>query len=218
MKKKYVVTDVDGVLLNRMPVYGEIFSNLLYKRFGINKDFSKKLYFSTAGTPIDEQFALVIKAAGFVVVSSIVSLLVKLFFEENSTREVIFFDGAQDIIKKFIMEGMALFATSGSQTEELKNIFFQNNLHYSVIMGSDIIKKSSKHIEIFAESVSVSLQEFASNAVYIGDGAGDMKIAKECGILAVGILTCPGVEEINLFEAGADVVIKDISQFPLYVL
>lgn len=218
MKKKYIITDVDGVLLDRMPVYGEIFSELLCKRFNIDREFSKKIYFSTSGTPIGEQFALVIRESGFVNITSIIAKLEKDFFAENAKKEALFFPGAKEVISKLTMDGCALFASSGSQTEELKNIFIKNNLHYSVVMGSDVVKKSSKHIEAFAKSVSAPFDEFVVNAIYIGDGPGDMKIAKECNIQAVGILTCPGIKEADLRNAGADYVIHNISEFPKYVL
>ncbi len=218
MKKKFVVTDVDGVLLDRMPVYGEVFSELLEKELGINKDFSKKIYFSSAGTSIDKQFRMVILDAKRSVGEGMIDFLVNRFFKINAEKEILFFPGAKEVISDLTMKGCALFATSGSNTDELKTIFIKNNLLYSMVMGSDEIKKSSEHIRIFAESVSLSMQEFCKNGVYIGDGPGDMKIARECDLLAIGILTCPGICERDMIVAGADFVINDISEFPQYVL
>ncbi|MDA3840516.1 MAG: HAD hydrolase-like protein [Patescibacteria group bacterium] len=218
MKKKYVVTDVDGVLLDRMPVYGEIFSELLRTCYGIDKKFSKKLFFSTAGTPIDKQFALAISESCFVKITSVISKLEKDFFIESAKREVSFFPRAKEVIAKLNMVGCTLFASSGSQTRELEKIFLENMLPYRMILGSNEIKRGPEHIKIFAENVYLSIEEFAVNAVYIGDGPRDMEIARECNMLAIGILTCPGVSEENLRNAGADYVINDISELPTYVL
>jgi phosphoglycolate phosphatase len=50
-------------------------------------------------------------------------------------------------------------------------------------------------------------------AVYVGDHVGDMHGARAAGALAVGVLTGPCVAK-ELTEAGADVVLTDLTAFP----
>jgi len=53
--------------------------------------------------------------------------------------------------------------------------------------------------------------------VYVGDGEGDMALAKAAGIVAIGRLT--GDNEAELGEAGADYVIRELNELePLLAL
>jgi len=215
MAKKFVVTDIDGVILDRMAIYGEVFSDLLNKGFQIDRELSKNIFFSTAGTPINQQFKLAINESGAYVRNGVIRLLVKLFFRTSSEREISFFLGAKEILEKMAMEGIGLFATSGSNTDEIVKIMRDENVFYSMILGSEKTEKSSEHISLFASSLKINREEFAENALYIGDGPRDMEIARECGIFAVGITNT--VKESVLREAGADAIITDICQLPAYV-
>jgi phosphoglycolate phosphatase len=50
-------------------------------------------------------------------------------------------------------------------------------------------------------------------AVYIGDTPADMSAARTAGVVAVGVPTGSFGEQ-DLRDAGADVVLKDLTEFP----
>jgi len=61
---------------------------------------------------------------------------------------------------------------------------------------------------MLGEKVGLSLEQFAQQSVYFGDGPGDMRLAKEAGIFAIGVAQT--VSPDLLKEAGADLVIEKI--------
>jgi phosphoglycolate phosphatase len=76
------------------------------------------------------------------------------------------------------------------------------------LIGFDIYKKGLKHIEMLAEKVGLPLDQFATQSVYFGDGPGDMRLAKNAGIFAIGVAQTVNPELLK--EAGADLVIEKI--------
>lgn len=76
------------------------------------------------------------------------------------------------------------------------------------LIGFDIYKKGLKHIEMLAAKGGLSLEQFASQSVYFGDGPGDMRLAKNAGIFAIGVAQTVNPELLK--EAGADLVIAKI--------
>ncbi|GGR65757.1 hydrolase [Streptomyces roseolus] len=64
---------------------------------------------------------------------------------------------------------------------------------------------------LFAEAKAEALREYGAS-VYVGDHVGDVRGAKAAGALSVAVATGPcGPEELR--EAGADVVLKDLTDF-----
>ncbi|TQF03866.1 HAD family hydrolase [Kitasatospora acidiphila] len=69
--------------------------------------------------------------------------------------------------------------------------------------------------DLWAETKGVALRELGAQ-VYVGDHLGDIVGARSGGALAVGVATGPyGVEQ--LAEAGADVVLADLTEFPAWL-
>jgi phosphoglycolate phosphatase len=81
-----------------------------------------------------------------------------------------------------------------------------NNIDF--LLGFDTYKKSKKHMEILAENENMSLEEFAKQSIYFGDGPGDMQIAKDAGLYAIGVAQTVSSE--LLMDSGADLVLDKI--------
>ena len=207
---RFVVTDIDGTIVDSMPKYVSAFCALV-EPFGISQERAREMYFGSAGTPIDLQFKQVLQSSGVDLADDAVKELVRLFFEKAREVRSPPFPGARDVLQEIKARGLLLCATSGSNTGELKEIFAQEGLEYYVVLGSDVIKKGDLHIQRFAEYFGVSLAEFCSQAIYLGDGPTDMEIARRNGILACGITTT--VSREKLIAAGAEVVVQTLLGF-----
>ncbi|MDH6141324.1 MULTISPECIES: HAD family hydrolase [Kitasatospora] len=69
--------------------------------------------------------------------------------------------------------------------------------------------------DLWAETKGAALRELGAQ-VYVGDHLGDIVGARAGGALAVGVATGPyGAEQ--LAEAGADVVLADLTEFPAWL-
>ncbi|WP_351227099.1 HAD family hydrolase [Streptomyces sp. NPDC002133] len=68
---------------------------------------------------------------------------------------------------------------------------------------------------LWAEAKAVALREHGAR-VYVGDHTGDVRGARTAGALSVAVPTGP-CREGELREAGADVVLPDLTAFPAWV-
>jgi phosphoglycolate phosphatase len=57
---KYIVTDLNGTLIDAMPTYTRIFGDVLKRRAGLDFPEIAEYSLNAAGTPWDEQFAAVL--------------------------------------------------------------------------------------------------------------------------------------------------------------
>lgn len=214
MKFRYVVTDVDGVILDRMQMFADIFAQLCDEAWGAGIERARGYYLWTAGTPLPDQFTGVVRLCMRATSHKEMANLEKRFFAEVKRRNVDVFEGAVGTVQELCKEGRQLFATTGSQTDEIKRVFTAIEIrgYYVKIMGSDKIAKGEEHIHLFAEAVGVSFNEFCRHAVYVGDGAFDMETARRCKMLAVGLTTT--LSEERMVEAGAQHILPSIVDLP----
>ncbi|MDO8435845.1 MAG: HAD hydrolase-like protein [bacterium] len=210
-KIKFVITDVDGVVFDRMPIFQTTFVEMMFRHYGIQKDFAAKYYYDTAGIPLQGQSGQLV---GILQIHNIsftaedIDRFVREFIQIAYKGEPKIFPGVKEILIDIKKSGRDLLASSGSPTSELKTLFAKYNLPYDFFLGSDKILKGDKHIELFANHFSLTLGEFCQKALLIGDGPADMGLAKRNGIFAVGITNTVSAEK--LLVSGASVVIESI--------
>jgi phosphoglycolate phosphatase len=122
------------------------------------------------------------------------------------------YPGAKELLQFFRQKGCRIYVTSASGTGAMiKRIYELGMLPWvDFLLGSDVYKKSPKHIEMLAEKEMLPLGDFVRQAVYFGDGPGDMRIAQTVGIFTVGVAQTVVPEK--LYAAGADLVIGRIGE------
>jgi len=209
MKKfKFGIFDVDGNLVDSMPVYNKTFSRILFRRFGIPAEESNKYYLTSAGTPLNVQFRYMLENNNKSIEN--IEKMVEEFFYTVNQVDYYWYQGAKDLILDLRRKNFTLFVTTGSQTEVTKKKLEKAGMakHFELILGSSEILKGPGHIKRFVQLVGLPIEEFSKQAFYCGDGPRDMEIAKEFGIYAIGVAQT--VSKEKLLEAGADVVVNSI--------
>jgi len=209
-KLRFVVTDIDGTILDRMPIYTQVFVDLLAP-FGLDSQAAKTYYLDSAGLPIDTQFLEAISLAGRSIDSLELAEIVRRFFAAAGREKVQPFLQAHAVLHALKAAGLFLCATSGSNTTELMETFAREDLPYDMVLGSDEVKKGEAHIRLFAENFGVSFEDFCARAIFLGDGPTDMAIAGRCRIRACGITTT--VDQGKLLTAGADHIVVSLDEF-----
>ena len=210
-KYNYGIFDVDGSLVDSMPVYTETFSGILFRGFGISVKESDEYYLNSAGTPLDVQFEHMLEKNDKPTEG--IEQMVKEFFNAVNQVDYSWYQGAKELIRGLRCRNFTLFVTTGSQTSVTKKKLEKAGIAncFKLILGSSEISKGPRHIEEFAKSAALSIEEFSRQAFYCGDGIRDMEIAKECGgIYAVGVAQT--VNKEKLLEAGADVAVDKIGE------
>ncbi len=211
VKIKYAVFDLNGTLIDAMSIYTRVFCDVLKRRTGIeNLDIPdiEKYSVAATGTPWDEQFTYVLDSHKYST-DEVPKLLDEFCNIVNETKYSLF-PKVKELLELFKEKGYRVLITSGSSTgamiKRIYDLGILNNIDF--LLGFDTYKKSKKHMEMLAENENVSLEDFAGQAIYFGDGPGDMRIAKNSGLYAIGVAQTINTELLK--DAGADLVLEKI--------
>jgi phosphoglycolate phosphatase len=209
-KIRYIVTDLNGTLIDAMPTYTRVFRDVLRRRAGLDLPDITEYVRGAAGTPWDEQFAAVLEKNQRPkdAVPEMMDEFCSLVAEEKYSL----YPGTEELLRLFREKGCKIYITSASGTGAMvRRIYEMGILPYvDFLLGFDVYKKSPKHILMLAEKERLPLPDFTSQAVYFGDGPGDMRIAEMCGIYTIGVAQT--VSREKLLEAGADLVIDRLAE------
>lgn len=205
---KYVVTDLNGTLIDAMPTYTRVFCDILKRRAGLDTPDIAAYSVSATGTPWDEQFQTVLER--YEKPKDSAPQMMDEFCSLVAEEKYQLYTGVEELLRKFRERGCKILVTSGSGTGAMiKRTYEMGILPYvDFILGFDVYKKSPKHLAMLAEKEGMTMEEFSRCAIYFGDGPGDMRIAKECGLFAIGVAQTVSAEELK--EAGADLVLEQI--------
>lgn len=209
-KIKFVITDIDGVVFDRMPVWQATFAEMMLRHYGVPADIAGRHYYDTAGIHLSGQLEMILKTRGINFTAEEINAFVEEFIQLSRKTEPKLFPGVKEVLEQIKRAGKDLLASSGSPTPELAMLFAKYNLPYDFFIGSDEVKKGDRHIELLAKHFSLPPAEFCGQALYIGDGPPDMELGKRNGIFAVGITNTVSAEK--LLAAGADTIIANITE------
>ncbi|MFA6436706.1 MAG: HAD family phosphatase [Candidatus Paceibacterota bacterium] len=210
--KRFVVFDADGTLFNTMPGYRETFSDLVHRYFDVDKDVARRFYFATAGMNLKEQFRGLLRQEGKSFTEADIAERYEEFFEMSEELPADLFNDVRQLLDDLKRENVKMFITSGTKGRILHRRLRETGLleYFTMFLGSDDIPKGGAHITIFAEIIDVSFDDFTSQGCLVGDGSGDMKLARKAKMLAIGITRTVSADA--LIQAGADIVISSLSE------
>ena len=207
-KIKYIVSDLNGTLVDAMPIYTRVFCDVVKRHTGIESPKVAAYSIAATGTPWDEQFSHILEHHKLPKeeVPKMMDEFCNIIYEETYSP----FPAVEALLKLFKTNGYKVFITSGSGTGPMMKRLYEVGIfpYIECLLGFDIYKKGPKHIEMLAEKEGLSLKQFALQSVYFGDGPGDMRLAKNAGIFAIGVAQTVNPELLK--EAGADLVIAKI--------
>ncbi|MFA5746849.1 MAG: HAD hydrolase-like protein [Candidatus Paceibacterota bacterium] len=214
MNFKYLITDVDGVIFDRMPVYLSAITEVL-KPFGFSKEAIRSYFYGSLGTPVGIQIKGILNRSGFDIGDGQMERMLKEFWAISAGNKTNLFPGVKETLEEMKSQGLFIMASSGSNTDEIGRSFKEHGLPYDFYLGSDQVLKGDEHIKIFAGNFSLDLADFCRQAIFIGDGTTDMQIASRNGIFGIGITNTIPAED--LLSAGAKAVISNISELSGYL-
>ena len=194
MLREFAVFDIEGTLLNNKKLYRKIRKELFDLKI---HSLLSRLYFKV--------FRGSCKVDG----------LIYDFFEGIDEKNPKLFNGVRPVLENFSERRIKLFASTGSKVLKAKEKLEQAGIlgFFELVLGREIPKAG--HIPLFACHLRVTLEEFSSKAVYIGDEPKDMFLAKRFGLYAIGVTNT--VSERILKEAGADEVVENFEELMKFI-
>lgn len=211
----FLIFDMDGTLIDSMEQHAQLFSQMLYERFGIPIEIGKSEYLKTAGKPLDEQFKHVILLTKGLYSYEIDELL-ESFWGIIENIKPILFPEVFNALAVFWEAGYKLIIISGCSPcvveSKLRNAGISH--FFSIKLGTDKntpqMIKGDGHFNIIRSQFALSLSEFQSNTAFIGDTNYDMNLGLSAGILTIGRITQNNALELK--SNGGSFVISTLSE------
>jgi phosphoglycolate phosphatase len=116
-----------------------------------------------------------------------------------------------DAVKEMNLKVGLCTINSEKSTDFILRRFRINDYFDAVVTRSKVkyVKPNTEHLEAVLKELGVN----ASETVVVGDGAGDMRCAKESKAIAVGLPT--GFSSANdLMNSGADYIVSSVADLP----
>ena len=208
-KIKYLITDVDGVIFDTVPVILAAGAKIM-QPLGISKELVYSYAKNSLGTPIECQIRGIMAKTGKSINDDEVMELVKNFWNELENNPVELFPSVKETLDGFKNKGIIILASTGSNTAKTGQLFEKFGLPYDFFLGSDEIMKGDAHIEIFARHFLIHKTDFCRQAAFVGDGTVDMQIAARNKIYGIGITNSIPAEA--LMAAGAQAIISNFAE------
>jgi phosphoglycolate phosphatase len=144
------------------------------------------------------------------------STLEEVMRRRNDTGEALtLFPEAREVVGRIAAAGYTLVLTTNSPQQGLAERLAEAGIgtHFRLALGTDYsggVAKGPEHVRIAAAELGMTLDAIAGQAVLIGDQEGDMRLAREFGMLAVGRTN--GANGGRLRAAGAAYLIADLGE------
>lgn len=171
-KKRIFLFDFDGVIIDSLPIITDVY-NKTCSKFGLDRNYSEEEFAKFYIGNFHESLAKVIPK----------DLLDKVLEEKGKefTRRVAeyrVFPMIKEVLSK-LGEKFEIVIVSSNTTSFIKECLKHNALPDYVVLGGDIEKSKVKKI------LKIKEENPDKEIFYVGDTVGDIKEAKEAGIISV---------------------------------
>lgn len=212
-KKPIIVFDMDGTLIDSMPLHIKTFVNLTQNFSGgkIKKEIAKNFYLKTAGIKLSSQFKILFKQKKVFFKEKNIKELVKNFFKIKQKNKQKVFNGVKKLLFNLQKNSYILAVSSGCTQKVTLETIQKAGLkkYFKYIWGETTsFSKEEGHFE--------KLKKLRKKIYFIGDGLADMEIAKKKKIIGIGVATTFPAKKLK--QAGAKYVFNGIKNIPLKIL
>ena len=210
-----LIFDLDGTLVDSMPLHARVFAEILWQHYNIDMAVSTRAYLKTAGEPLDEQFRYVI---GFATSKNDIGgeELLEQFWTLVQREPAIPFPEVQAVIPQLADAGYQLFVVSGCAPRLVQHKIHSINLtnRFELLLGTDRsiphMVKGDGHLRLIQEHLGITRTRLIDDSLVVGDAAYDMMFAAAAGLCAVGRATNNTAFELKW--SGAKRLIQDLRE------
>lgn len=176
---KYVVFDLDGVLIDSFAVMEQAF-NFAYRK--------------TVGDGLS-RFAEYKKHTGrklndILNIMKLPSTMAQLFIEESNRciDNIKIYDGIVDVLNHLINCGIKMGIATGKDTQRAMDILRYLNINhlFELVLGSDAVERPKPHGQMLTKHVE-SGDYNAENVLFIGDSTIDLEEGKNAGVMIAAV-------------------------------
>lgn len=206
---KYGIFDLEGTLVDSMPVHIEAFAHIL-GTYNIGRNECEQLWHETHGQPDHLRFKRILEQKEIEVAGPDLAEMVSAYFKYIEDTPPFLKSGAVEVLHELRSLGMTLFVTTADDNAEEKMEACGIRHYFSQVMGSAEAPKGPAHIHEFAKSVNEIVPRFCRLAFLVGDSPVDMRLAQEMLIYGIGMGN--SITTSILLHTGAKEVISELRE------
>lgn len=178
-KKKIIIFDLDGTLLDSMNIFSDIASYLISWKYEVSRDDARKKYLETSGIPFFQQLEILFPG------NRDNSEIAKMFEERKvaATDHLVMDSAQQEAISRIQRSGIKIAVSSNNFQENVDRFAKFSNLEFSYVLGyKDGFSKGVDHFKHIIKLESLKPED----VLFVGDSLSDMRKSMENNIDFVG--------------------------------
>lgn len=208
MKKKYILFDLDGTIIDSKKgiINAILYANEKMEQFNI----SDEVLTSFIGPPLLESF---MSHFNYTVEEGQKAIEhYRVYFKDKGVNECHLYPGIDDMLKRLYKDGYKLAIATSKPTVFAKKILegFGVDQYFECINGSFLDGRRSLKSEVIESVIDDLSIEDKKTMVMIGDREHDIIGAKTHDILSIGVRYGFALED-ELESAQADVIVENVS-------
>lgn len=211
----YAIFDLDGTLVDTLETYKDIFKSVLNKKpYNVPEKESEQFFDETVGLSgfsMRKQFIKMLEKHAPKFIAHTENLATAAYEMAREKIDYKLFPDAENVLEILHKHRVDIFLSTASVEKVAKNKLEKNKI-YKYFKDTRFSPKNDGHLRSFIKMANVPPQIFFKKAFWIGDSEIDMELSSARGIYAIGITNT--LSEEKLRKAGADKIIKNLSELP----
>jgi len=215
-----LIFDLDGTLIDTLPQYKANFTQVLHKRYGVDKEKSAKIYTSTFGDfSLDKQFRLVLnnRYDYYKITAKDIEIVINDFWRLYNKIEIKAMPGANEALLQLHKKDYKMTLSTNVRTDlaskSLEKVGLRKYFIKDLILGYEFdnpkMRKGIGHYFIIRKKLDIKDSDII---IVVGDGESDMRFAKSQNAIALGKLGT--ISKDKLMGAGANRTFENLSELP----
>lgn len=179
IKKKVVVFDFDGTIVNSMEAFARIASGVMPKHLPVDAETARRLYLETSGIPFFQQLEILFpnNSANAAVAEEFEKTKLESYLDEP------LFDDATDTLKALRKNGMKVVVSSNNFQHMVDKYVAETKIEFDMVLGfKDGFAKGADHFNHIERALDVTKEDI----VFVGDSLKDGERASSSGIGFIG--------------------------------
>ncbi len=182
MRKRLLIFDFDGTLVDSMGIYAQKAGELISEHYGLGKEEAKKLYLKTSGLPFAEQLGILFPG------DRRNSKVAEIFesWKEEVLHRLKPFPEVEPLLRELRDRGFLIAVSSNNLQRYVEESVKGWEVRPHFVLGWDgkEFKKGEPHVRFLEEATSLPRESF----LMVGDSPNDLKLARSSGIDFIALL------------------------------
>ena len=204
-KINIIIFDGDGTIFDSMPSCINAFSGILEKRYDIPRGESESYLVSRIGAPLNLIFYEILQKRGKPTDS--IDVLVNEF-HELMEFDVPIFDDVKPALERLSAYKRFISTNLRQNILDARVRYHKLENHLNGYFGLNGFKNKETHVNAIISSYGLSGSDLKDSIVLVGDGPGDMELARKFGIIGIGRIGTTDADTLK--KAGASYTINTL--------